>query len=274
MRLRRALATAGLLLLCGTATAGLFTDDEAHRKIQGLAQDNQRLTQNVQALEARVNDLSSQLKAQGLIDLVNQLETIEAELARLRGQVELVAHQIETLDKRNRDLYVDLDTRLRKLERVGEAAAISSPPQPATAAPTSPPQAPAAAAPEDGSQEMRAYEAAFNQFKIGNYAAAIAAFDNFIKAYPASPLAANAQYWIGNGFHALRDYKAAIAAQQKLLATYPNSPKVPDALLNMATAQAELGDRTAARKTLEDILAKYPGSPAAESAKKRLATLK
>lgn len=255
------------------ACAGLFSDDEAHKKIDALTQENQKLQQDVKALQDRVGKLDAQLNSQGLLDLMQQIEALKEELSKVRGQTEVNSHAVETAEKRQRDLYVDLDNRMRKLERVGDAAA------PATDASAGTAGAPAAAAAAaagsaDAAAENRAYESAFNLFKIGNYQAAIAAFENFLKTYPASPLAANAQYWIGNSYSALRDYKAAIASQQKLLSLYPTSPKVPDAMLNMASSQSDLGDKATARKTLQEIIAKYPASPAADVAKKRLASMK
>lgn len=257
------------------AGAALFTDDEAHKKIQALQQENQKLQQSVKSLEERMAKLDAQLNSQGLVDLLQQVDSLKAELAKLRGQSEVNTHSIETAEKRQKDLYVDLDNRMRKLERVGEAApaGASTGPGAAAAGAAAAAQAPAAAA-SDGAAEGRSYEAAFNLFKIGNYQAAIAGFQNFLKTYPASPLAPNAQYWIGNSYSALRDYKSAIASQQKLLSLYPSSPKVPDAMLNMASSQADLGDSAAARRTLEEIVARYPASPAADSAKKRLANLR
>ncbi len=254
----------GALLLGASlpAGAGLFSDDEARARIQTLAQENQKLRDELKALEDKLAQVDAKLRAQGLLELMQQVDALKAELAKLRGQVELNTHGLETAEKRQRDLYVDLDDRLRRLEQAGSAPAAG--PAPA-AAPT---------ATADAGAEARSYESAFNLFKMGNYAAAIRAFENFLKAYPSSPLAANAQYWIGNAYSASKDYKAAIAAQQKLLSLYPTSPKVPDALLNMASAQAELGDKATARKTLEDIIARFPTSPAAELARKRLAGLR
>lgn len=272
-RLQPLVLSAVLLGASQMACAGLFSDDEAHKKIDALTQENQKLQQDVKALQERVGKLDAQLNSQGLLDLMQQIEALKQELAQVRGQTEVNSHAVETAEKRQRDLYVDLDNRMRKLERVGDAAAPGADAGTATAAAAAPGgTAPAAAG--DVAGESRAYESAFNLFKIGNYQAAIAAFENFLKAYPASPLAANAQYWIGNSYSALRDYKSAIAAQQKLLSLYPTSPKVPDALLNMASSQSDLGDKATARKTLQDIVAKYPTSPAADVAKKRLASMK
>ena len=289
----RAIAAAlALAALCAApARAALFDDDEARKRIEATSQ---RLTQIQKQLEDRIAALETQLKSQGLVELFNQIELLKVDTARLRGQFEVLAHEQEETQKRQRDLYVDLDTRLRKLEAGAPppAAAPGTPPAPATgAAPpvTAAPPPMAAAAPAvapapvpappaaaglgarpDATAEQRAYDAAFDLFKSGNYGGAVGAFTAFTKTYPKSPLAPSAQYWIGNAHFAQRDYRAAITAQRQLVATYPDSQKVPDALLNIATAQFELGDGAAARRTLGDLVAKYPQSDAAGKARQRL----
>ena len=264
---KRAWLAVGLLLASQVTWAGLFTDDEAQKKIVALQQENQQLQQKLTTMEDRVTQLDATLRSQGLVDLLQSVEAMKNDIAKLRGQIEVNTNNIETTQKRQKDLYVDLDNRLRKLERVDSPASSSAPAAaPDTAATANPSTDPGA--------ENRTYESAFNLFKIGNYQAAIAGFQSFLKAYPGSPLAANSQYWIGNAYSALKDCKTAIAQQQKVRSTYPNSPKVPDALLNIASCQIELGDKTGAKKTLEEIVVKYPLSPAADNAKKRLSSLK
>lgn len=260
---------ATLLAVSQLATAGLFSDDEAHKRIEALQQENIQLQQKLRSLDERVTKLDAMLRAQGMLDLLQSVEAMKNEMAKLRGQIEVNTYNVDTTQKRQKDLYVDLDNRLRKLERV------DGPSPSATPAPSdSPAPVTAPAAPSDPAAENRNYEAAFNLFKIGNYQGAIAGFQNFLKSYPSSPLAANAQYWVGNSYSAQKDYKAAIAQQQKLIKSYPASPKVPDALLNIASSYAELGEKENAKKALEEILAKHPLSPAADTAKKRLANLK
>lgn len=260
----------GLILLAAshTAAAGLFSDDEAHKRIEALQQENQLLQQKLKAMDERVSKLDATLRSQGLLELLQSVEAMKSDMAKLRGQIEVNTYNIDTTQKRQKDLYVDLDNRLRKLERVDGPAPSATPVPGASPAPAPP------AASSDPAAETRTYETAFNLFKIGNYQAAIAGFQSFLKSYPASPLAANAQYWIGNSYSALKDYKTAIAQQQKLIQTYPSSPKVPDAMLNIASSQTELGDKESAKKSLEEIIAKHPLSPAADTAKKRLGSLK
>ncbi len=268
--MRRAWLGVWLLVASHAACAGLFTDSDAQKKIADLQQENQQLQQKLTTLDERVAKLDATSRSQGLVDLLQSVEDMKSDIAKLRGQIEVNTHDIATTQQRQKDLYVDLDTRLRKLERIEPAP--SAAPAPGATGPTTAPPGTASAA--DPGAESHTYDTAFNLFKIGNYSAAIAGFQDFLKIYPGSPLAANAQYWIGNAYSAMKDYKSAITQQRKLLSAYPNSPKVPDGLLNIASCQWELGDKTGAKKTLQDILAKYPLSPAADNAQKRLANLK
>jgi tol-pal system protein YbgF len=287
-----ALVAAWLVVL--PARAALFDDDEARRRIE---QTNLRVAEVQKQLADRIAALETQLKSQGLVELFNQVEQLKSDIARLRGQIEVLNHESEQTQKRQRDLYIDLDSRLRRLEggpgaNVPPAASegpapvagVVVPPAalPAASPPATVPRAPGATpgpamasgsapAPEAAAIEQRAYDAALDQFKAGNYAGAIASFNAFVKTYAKSPLAPSAYYWIGNSQFALKDYRAAIATQRQLLANFPGNPKAPDALLNIATCQFELGDGAASRRTLEELIAKHPQSEAAVKAKQRLA---
>ncbi|HYL17180.1 MAG TPA: tol-pal system protein YbgF, partial [Burkholderiales bacterium] len=124
------------------------------------------------------------------------------------------------------------------------------------------------------SAARKAYDSAFAAYRAGDYQGAIAAFEGIVKRHPRDPLAANAQYWIGDSWFNLRDFKSAAAAQQLLITNYPDSPKVPDALLNLGSVYAAMGDSANARKALEDLIARFPQTEAAEKGKARLARLK
>jgi tol-pal system protein YbgF len=272
--MRRIVLAAALALAAHSAHAALFDDDEARKRI---ADTNTRLTQVQKQLDDRIAALETQLKSQGLVDLFNQVEQIRSDIARLRGQVEVLTYELEQAQKRQRDLYVDLDTRVRKLETGAPPAADAALPGTASAAAGNvpsgaapPPLGPAPPVRSDPVAEQRAYDAALDQFKRGDYPGAIANFSAFVKNYPQSALAPSAQYWVGNAQYARKDYRGSITSQRALIAAYPTSPKVPDALLNVASAQSDLNDNLAARRTLEELIAKYPQSEAAVKAKQRL----
>jgi len=261
-RLAGALAAAALAAAV-PARAGIFDDDEARRRIEALRQE---LAQQGRDNEARIARLEEAIRSIGVIELVRQLENTNAEIARLRGQLEVLANENQQIQKRQRDFYLDLDSRLKRLEGGNAAAAAPSPDAAAAAA--------AAAKPptrEDQAREVKAYDAASNLFRRNDFPAAIEAFRAFIKDYPASPLAANAAYWIGISYANMRDYRNALAAQEELLAKHPQSAKAPDAMLAIAAIQVEQGDPASARNTLEDIIARFPLSEAAGKARTRLA---
>ena len=251
----RGLAAALLVACAGAAQAQLFGgDSEARRRVEEVRTEVllslQRIEERMKALEA------TSIERRAILDLAGQLEALRADLAKQRGQVEVLIHQIEVAEKRQKDLYVDIDSRLRKLEQAAEqhAAAAARPP--------------ADTGPSD--EEKRAYESALNQFKVGNYSAAIDLLGQLLARYPNGKLAPNAQYWIGMGYSGRRDYRNAIAALQKVVAQWPLDAKAADAMLSIASAQEAMGDVKSAQATLQDVLAKYPGSTASDQARLRL----
>lgn len=215
------------------------------------------------SLDTRIGSIEAMLQNGAMLNLLSEVEALKAQVKKLRGDVDVQSNDISVTQKRQNDLYMDLDTRLRNLVK-------AETPPPVAAVPDT--EASTVSAPS--AAEAGAYEAALGLFKAAKYPAAIAAFNGFIKTYPTSTLASSAQYWIGNAHFARKDYKAALASQQKLVTSYPGSPKLPDAMLNISSAQFELGDIKAARKTLEELVRKFPNSNAAELAKKRLTVLK
>jgi tol-pal system protein YbgF len=243
---------------------------EQSKRLDELKLQNEDLSTRLARMEESLKGLSA---ANPALDLAQQLERLRQELMQLRGQIEVLGNDVQMAAKRQRDMYVDLDTRMKRLEQPAAAAASPAPPS-ASAGAAAPATVAAATAAPASDAEGRAYEAAQGQRKIGNYQGAIAGFRNFIAQYPKSPLAHRAQYWIGDSYYNLREFKNAIASQQRLISAYPDSASVPDALLNIASSQLELGDAPGARKTLEKLVARYPTSEAAEKAKRRLATLK
>ena len=239
----------------------------------------------IDRIEGSLRNVEDTVKGQGLGDLLRDIEQIKSDLAKLRGQYEVLGYELEQAQKRQRDLYLDLDGRLRKLEQTASAAPPTGPGGPPTTGDTAPlpgsPVPSAGAGPAPGTRgalssaadvvtEQRAYDAALDQFKSGNYAAAATSFQTFARANPKSALAASALYWAGNAQYALRDYRGAIGTQRQMIATYPDSQKVPDALLNIASCYTELRDNAGARRTLEDLVKNYPGTEAAAKAKQRL----
>lgn len=282
-----------------TAHAGLFDDDEARKQIKQLSE---KVDAQNKENDARMQKLDESIKNIGVIQLLNQIELLNSEIAKLRGQVEVLANQNEQLQKRQKDFYLDIDTRLRTLEgTTGQAPSAAGasiiggtlPTVPAGGAPAAgatgtaatavaPVVAPAGAIPAGGpasetalrDRENKAYDVGSAAFRRGEFAAAIRAFQTFITDFPQSQLVSNALYWAGIAQFNLKDFVQARSTQETLLKRYPDSAKAPDALLAIASIQSETGDTGSARNTFEDIIAKYPTSDAAAKARTRLAGIR
>jgi tol-pal system protein YbgF len=257
----RLISRAALLLALAAALparAGLFNDDEARARVDQLRRE---LTARIEKNEAAQH---------GQIDLANQMEELRQEVARLRGENEVLTHEVEQLQKRQQDLYVDLDNRLRKLEGGSRPDVHTDSSPGGMTGTTSPAEPPASVAKGSAEAERRDYEGALKLFKAGKYKEASSAFDAFIKNYGSSGFQANAHYWLGNSLYQQRDYRRAKDVFLKVPVSWPDDPKAADALLGVANCQIDSGDAKGSRATLENLVAKYPSSTAAQIAKQRL----
>jgi TolA-binding protein len=102
-----------LVALSLPAAAGLFDDDEARRRIEMLRAE---LAQQGKDNEVRIIRLEEQIRRIGVVELVQQLQQVNDEIARLRGQLEVIANENQQMQKRQRDFYLDLDSRLKRIE--------------------------------------------------------------------------------------------------------------------------------------------------------------
>lgn len=238
------------------------------------------------SLAERVSRLEQQAQNQdkGGIGMVNQMQQLRSQVQQLQGQIEELQHQLQQLDDKNKAQYIDLDSRISRLQGAPAAGT------PADAAPTGTPTAgstsataPASAASSAASNapgdtppapmaadEQASYDAAFKALRAGDYANASRGFRDFIQQHPDSSLAPNAWYWLGESYYVTTNYAVALEAFQRLLSQFPQSDKAPDALLKVGYTQFELKKTEQAQATLQDVIRKYPGSKAASLAQERL----
>ncbi len=256
------------------------------------------------SLAERIDRLEQQANGQGqggnAVDLVNQIQALQSQVQSLQGQVEELTHQLDQLKQRSKDQYVDLDSRIGRLEGGGHASAPANVPAPRNENPPdvdlgSPAKAPpqgsdvgglsaadraavpsdsAAAAPVDPAAEKAAYNEAFAALKDGRYAESARRFQTFIDQYPGSDLSGNAYYWLGESYYVTQNYKVAQESFETLLQRFPKSQKAPDALLKIGYAQYEQKQWDAAEATLNQVIQTYPDTTPARLAQGRLRALK
>ena len=286
----------GLLLLSNSAYA-LFEDEGARKKLNEI-QDQLNALQS--SIEYEINEKFTNFEKSNKIDprLINSLsERINMlfdDLAKLRGEVEVLTYAVQTSEERQKVLYQELNERLQKVE--GNAVKIESnvkkiepptenepltqnnqitqenevlpeiPPEPITGADDLPPLV-------DKNLEYQEFEDAKKLITATKYKEAFDALDKFVINYPSSELLPEAKYNLGYTQFALRNYKAAINTFNKIVLNYPDNPIAPNSLYQVSNSQIQLTRITKAKQTLRTLIKKYPNAEIIQSAKKRLKDL-
>lgn len=259
--LNRLLPLAVFAAISFPASAGLFDDDEARKQIAEVrAQQEAKIAatgEKIAAANEKIDQLDAR-SSQKLVEVVGQLSELGQQIAQLRGQIEVLTFNLQNMQKRQQDLYVDLDGRIRALE--------DSRPKVATAA----------ADAQNAQQEAdaaTAFEAAYNQYRDGKLKPAIEALQAVIGKYPTAQAAPSALFWLGMAQAQSGGSAAAQLTWRKLVDGFASHAKAPDALKGIATLQLDKGDKKAAIKTLKELTAAYPASDAAKEAEKQLKKL-
>ena len=220
-------------------------------------------------LDARVTKLER--ANQSMVELAQHQEASREELRELRGLVDQLQHDNAALHKQQHDLYTDLDQRIKALSSSSAPASGGAAGSPGTAAPaTAADTGRAGAGAEPSSVEQAVYNQSFDALRAGSYSTAITGFKDFLSHYPQSPLAENAQYWLGETYYVNHDYDSAAEAFRAVLKKYPDARKAPDALLKLGYTQFEQKQWSAARSTLTAVTQKYAGTDAAKLAADKL----
>jgi tol-pal system protein YbgF len=222
-------------------------------------------------LEARLIRIERVFENESLMQLATELNQLQSETQLLRGDIETMRFESQGTADRQQALYVDLDSRLQSLEtnqtatmEQARAAVLAS--AQAAAATAAPPPRPV------GSDQDN-YNAAFDLIQGRRYPEAASAFAGFLQAFPESPLADNAQYWLAETYYVQRQFQQALPEFERVINAYPQSAKLPDALLKIGYCNFELKQWDAARTALEQVSRQFPGTTAARLAVQRLERL-
>jgi len=218
-------------------------------------------------LDARLARIERVVSNQSLLQLANEVEALRSDMRTMRNDIDQLGHNLETSRKQQRDLYADLDQRLKSLgprnaPAAGDAPAAGTPRAAASGAASN-------LSVPDGSDKAN-YQAAFALLKDSQYDRAIAAFQEFLVSFPDSALADNAQYWLGEAYYVNKSFPEALSAFQRVVDKYPQSRKLPDALLKIGYCDYELKQWQAAKDALSQVASSFPDAPAGHLAQQRL----
>lgn len=214
-------------------------------------------------IDGRLSAVERVLANGSLVDLTMQVDSLQRETAEIRGRTESVEHNSEITTSRQRDLYIDLDERIRLLEKKSSGA------QPVVNVLDGGSLAPGQL-PVPGGSDRDNYQAAFELLKQQRYEPAALAFQQFLLSFPGSQLADNAQYWLAESYYVTEQFSEALGQFSKVISQYADSRKVPDALLKVGYCNYELERWNDARAALTRVQKEYAGTTAARLAEQRL----
>lgn len=217
--------------------------------------------------------VTAPVSAQG--ELFNQLQQMQEQIARQQGVIEVLQNDVSRMKQEALERYQDLD------RRIGTGGAPAAAPENSPAGGNSAAgaaagagaaaQAPAASSePGDPAKEKLYYDAAFDLIKAKDFDKASLAFAAFLRKYPNSQYAGNAQYWLGEVNLAKGDLQGAGQAFAKVSQVYPKHNKVPDSLYKLADVERRLGHADKVKGILQQVVSQYPGTSAAQLAQRDL----
>lgn len=222
---------------------------------------------------------STPASAQG--QLFMQLQQMQDQISRQQGIIEELQNDVSRMKQENLERYQDLDRRISS-----GAAPAATPDNSSTggasdaaagaaagAAGAAAQQPAAGSEPADPAKEKLYYDAAFDLIKQKDFDKASQAFTAFLRKYPNSQYAGNAQYWLGEVNLAKGDLQGAAQAFAKVSQSYPKHSKVPDSLYKLADVERRLGRTDKVRGILQQVVTQYPGTSAAQLAQRDLQKL-
>lgn len=262
----RALTLLGLFVTV-SAQAGLFSDDDARKQIQQL---DERVTKQTQQSDDRTAKLeeASQSQTKSILDLQGQIDALNAVIRALQGQNEELKHGLQAAEKREKDFYVDLDTRLRKLESsAGKTDALQG-------------QYTSLAAQQQAltnSSQQNSVTVADLTARLGQLEAKLQAMQETLEAKlqaiqaaksttdstpadPSDPIPANRTYEAAYAVYKEGNYADAIKAFNEFLDKFPESVYVSNANFWIANAYYQMKEYKTALKIYQGFLKYFPDS--------------
>lgn len=222
---------------------------------------------------ATVEDLQVQLNAQQrtMLNQQNQLNQLQSEIASLRGAIEQLNYQL----RQQNAVPTDAAPTTSAASTAGTQAAPAVTAVPAAQQNATAPAAPAASdqaadglKPADA-QAKALYDAAYAKVTANDFAAAAAAFNNYLTAYPDNSLTPNAWYWLGQVQYRQNNLDAARVSFLNV-ARFTSSAKRPDALYKLGLISKQKGDSEKAQRYFNLVISTYPADTSANMARREL----
>lgn len=254
----------------------------ANKEHQQLMADLRMLQEQSQLLQNLIGSVTDTLKAVNA-RLDQQAETTRKAFAdqklvidNLTNDARVIREKLDDNSVRIGSLAQEVDSLRQSVQQMGSRPSATGEPEPSAAGSPSGATAPAVGqpAPGVGQSPQKVFDSAQSDYYSGQYDLAILGFADYIKSYPKSERADDAQVYICTAY--LQDGKndKAVEACDLAIRTYPNGDKIPDAYYKKGLALQNLRDLNGAREAWAHVVSTNPDSDAGRLAKQRLEQIK
>jgi tol-pal system protein YbgF len=247
------LVLAGFLI----ATAVTVPAGAANREHLQMVADIRMLQEQVQQMQQQLGGLADALKALG-VKMDDQAAYARKVVADQKLATDSLASDLRVVREKVDDSNVRLGSLGQEIEALrlaipsGQPQAAGNPPEEAAA------QATGAPAMQPGASPERMFESAWSDYTAGQYALAIAGFESYLKMFPKSPRAGEAQYTIGRAYLQDGKFDDAITAFNRVISDYPKDANVASAYYLRGQALEARGEVQLARESYEYVVKNYP----------------
>jgi tol-pal system protein YbgF len=235
---------------------------------------NQKMEEKLAAMDAELATMKKTVTSldtmrKGQANTAADITDLRDNLQQLRGQIEALKNELTITTKKQEQALDNILLKVNFIENFLEIGKKD------IASDTSKPTGNGTAkSPEKIQDKDKAYSAAYQIFKDGNYDKARTEFQTFLTTYPNTEHSGNAQFWIGECYFFEKKYDQAILEYEKVVKNYPSGNKVPYALLKQGLSFLNLGDKTSARLLLQQVIKDYPNTNQARIARAKLQEIK
>jgi tol-pal system protein YbgF len=281
------ISSIALMASCAHRQANQAEIDQLHRSIEDLRAQNATYSKQVEELENRLFILSDQLDSRKVND--EKAEPPKLPTVALHPAPPPSSNMATTMAPPGTETASEPEVEYageaaksnihRPILRMrGDSAEVTITREPQTApllvrvAREGAPR-PSRESRDDSAEAIGVYRKSYEALRAGKHDEAAQGFKEFLRAYPASDLADNSQYWLGECYYDRKDFGQAVREFRRVIERYPNGNKVPDALLKVGFSYLSLGSTEAGRQTLTQLQRSYPRHEAAVLAGARLADL-
>lgn len=268
------------------------------RELQQMAADLRILQEQTQLLQNALAGLTDALKAvNGRID--EQTGAARKTAADAKLQADTMGSDIRVVRERVDDTNVRITSLSQEVDSLRDAIAAMPVPTAApvdptlaglpadpgavppgtTAAPGSAPTVPVPSAPgsvpasPNALSPSRLYDMAWADYTAGNYDLAVEGFASYVRAFPKSESADNAQYYIGESYFQRGKIPEAVDAFARVVSTYPRSDVTGPARYKRGLCYERMNQPERAREEYDVVIKTLGETDAGRLAKQRLDAL-